>query len=152
MDSERGRLSRASYLQLGKKMAPSFEKVEEGEGARGEGAREGMAEVGRELVYELYLKYEGSLTRAQTRGLAACCLLPAACCLLPAACRAQARGLAARSASRSSAPKSSVFLACRCLLLPVGAALASPPALATPQALATPPSSGYPLALIGPEL
>ena len=73
LDAEGGRLSRAAYLALGKKMAPSFEKVDRGGGAAGsgggsgsgaggggdgDGAFSGAGGVGREYVYELYLKYE----------------------------------------------------------------------------------------------
>ena len=52
LSSPNGRLSRASYLSIGRKMAPSFDKVEEGGGTAASGV------VGRDLVYDLYLKYE----------------------------------------------------------------------------------------------
>lgn len=52
LTSPNGRLSRQAYLRIGKKMAPAFDKVEEADGKPITGA------IGRELVYDLYLKYE----------------------------------------------------------------------------------------------
>ena len=60
LDSADGRLKRAAYLSVGKKMAPAFEKVDDAEsggGPSGSGGG-GAATVGRELVYDLFLKYE----------------------------------------------------------------------------------------------
>jgi len=64
LDCAGGRLSRAQYGAIGKKMAPAFEKVDEGTSGGGGGGGGGSsssgssAGVGRDLVYDLYLKYE----------------------------------------------------------------------------------------------
>ena len=53
LESEDGRLSKAAYLSIGRKMAPTFDKVEDGDGAAAAGGSSG-----RELVYDLFRKYE----------------------------------------------------------------------------------------------
>ena len=59
LDCAGGRLSRAQYGAIGKKMAPAFEKMDEGaSGGGGGGGGNSSAGVGRDLVYDLYLKYE----------------------------------------------------------------------------------------------
>ena len=60
LDCAGGRLSRAQYGAIGKKMAPAFEKMDEGAsgGGGGGGGGNSSAGVGRDLVYDLYLKYE----------------------------------------------------------------------------------------------
>ncbi|KOO22984.1 lupus brain antigen 1-like protein [Chrysochromulina tobinii] len=64
LDCAGGRLSRAQYGAIGKKMAPAFEKMDEGTSGGGGGGGGGSsssgssAGVGRDLVYDLYLKYE----------------------------------------------------------------------------------------------
>ena len=48
-------MPKGDYLQLGRKVAPSFEKADAADAAGGGG---GSASCDREAVYELFLRYE----------------------------------------------------------------------------------------------
>ena len=58
LDSPGGRLSRQKYLSIGKKVAPSFEKVEEADASDLASASFSVGAARREQVYELFERYE----------------------------------------------------------------------------------------------